>query len=171
MTTTVPANMVDADAKLTATATQASTSGTSIDFNSIPAWVKRITMSFSGVSTNGTSVPIVQIGDSGGIENTGYNGSAYNIAGASAANLSSGFNAWTSTWAAASVMHGTVTLTLVDAATNTWAASGLIGLSNSANTVILGGSKALSATLDRIRLTTAGGTDAFDAGLVNVLYE
>jgi hypothetical protein len=50
----------------------ASTSGTSIDFTGLPSWVKRITVMLDGVGTNGTSSPILQIGDSGGIENTGY---------------------------------------------------------------------------------------------------
>ena len=34
---------------------QASTSGTSIDFTGLPSWAKRITVIFSGLSTNGTS--------------------------------------------------------------------------------------------------------------------
>ena len=41
----------------------ASTSGTSVDFTSIPSWVKRITVMFNGVSTSGTSNPLVQLGD------------------------------------------------------------------------------------------------------------
>jgi hypothetical protein len=57
----------------------ASTSGTSIDFTSIPSWVKRITVMLNGVSTSGTSIPLIQLGDSGGIENTGYSA----VAGAS----------------------------------------------------------------------------------------
>ena len=40
----------------------ASTSGTSNDFTSIPSWVKRITVMFNGVSTNGTSPVQLQIG-------------------------------------------------------------------------------------------------------------
>ena len=57
---------------LTLATAQNSTSGTSIDFTSIPSWVKRITVMFSSVSTSGSSNPLIQIGDSGGIENTGY---------------------------------------------------------------------------------------------------
>jgi hypothetical protein len=47
-----------------------STSGTSIDFTSLPAWIKRITVMLVGVSTNGTSDYSRQIGTSGGIEST-----------------------------------------------------------------------------------------------------
>jgi hypothetical protein len=35
----------------------------------------------------------------------------------------------------------------------------------------VGGSKSLSAALDRVRLTTVNGTDTFDAGSVNIMYE
>jgi len=53
----------------------ASTSGTSIDFTSIPSGVKRITVMFNGVSTSGTSNTQVQIG-SGSVETSGYSSSA-----------------------------------------------------------------------------------------------
>jgi len=57
---------------ITSATAQASTSGTSIDFTSIPSWVKRITVMFNGVSLSGTSSILIQLGDSGGFENTGY---------------------------------------------------------------------------------------------------
>ena len=34
-----------------------------------------------------------------------------------------------------------------------------------------GGSVTLSGALDRVVLTTVGGTDTFDAGSVNIIYE
>jgi hypothetical protein len=68
-------------------------------------------------------------------------------------------------------MTGVLQLSLLDAATNTWVAMGNSTRTGSANTYFLSGSKALSATLDRIRVTTIGGTDVFDAGSVNILYE
>jgi hypothetical protein len=34
-----------------------------------------------------------------------------------------------------------------------------------------GTSPALSGTLDRIRITTVNGTDTFDAGTINIMYE
>lgn len=149
----------------------ATTSGTSHDFTSIPSTVKRITLSLAGVSTSGTSAIQVQLGDSGGIENTGYLG-AYTAIGSgsgSTANLTSGFGLITP--AAASVLHGAVVLTLLDAATFTWACSATGALSNVANTFWGAGSKSLSATLTQIRLTTVNGTDTFDAGQFNIIYE
>jgi hypothetical protein len=64
-----------------------------------------------------------------------------------------------------------VVLELLDAATYLWVATVVGGYSTSATLLHGGGSKALSATLDRIRLTTVGGTNTFDAGSVNILYE
>lgn len=149
----------------------ASTSGTNIDFTGIPSTARRVTVMLAGVSTNGTSGKIIQIGDSGGVEITGYLGSETNATGAGtgSANLTSGFGI--RSVLAADVIHGKMEICLVDPATNTWVATGVFGLSNQAFTAFWGGSKSLSGTLDRIRLTTQGGTDTFDAGTVNVSWE
>lgn len=158
--------------KITNGTTIATTSGTSHDYNSIPSGVKKITVMFSGVSTNGASDLIIQLGDSGGIENTGYSGCTSTVIGSAtgSGNLSSGFIA-TNSGSAATIRHGSVVLTLLDSATNLWTAMGLIGNSNEGRVCHLGGSKALSAALDRIRITTANGTDTFDAGSINILLE
>lgn len=147
-----------------------STSGTSIDFTGIPNWVDKITIMLSNVSTNGTSQPMFQIGDSGGIETTGYVTATANIT--TVANVAT---AYTNGWqifssAAARVVQGALTLTLVNPATNTWVGTG----SFTTDVPSVGwnsGIKSLSATLDRVRITTAGGTDLFDAGVINILYQ
>jgi hypothetical protein len=158
--------------KLTSGTAVASTSGTSIDFTGIPSWVKRITVMFSAVSTNGTSFPQVQLGDSGGVETSSYLGSTSETVsgGTSAASMSSGF-LLQSGWSAASVLNGALVISLLDIATNLWVAQGCIGRSNTASTSFVGGSKSLSATLDRVRITTVNGTDTFDAGSINIMYE
>jgi hypothetical protein len=153
---------------------QASTSGTSIDFTSIPSWVRRITVMLSAVSTNGTSIPILQIGDSGGVEVTGYSGTTINLSTVDSdeTNHSSGFAIeGTEGSAATLVRHVTVTLNHINSATNTWAATVAGGRSDANEIIIGGGSKSLTATLDRVRITTANGTDTFDAGVINILYE
>lgn len=152
---------------------QATTSGTSKDFTGIPSWVKRVTVSVSGVSTNGTSPVMIQIGTSSGIESTNYLGSSGYIQNAGqslAAALSAGIYLVKDN-AAANVTHGALTFTLVDASTNTWAFMGVFGNSNAVVPSLVAGSKALAGTLDRVRLTTLNGTDAFDAGSVNIIYE
>ena len=150
----------------------ASTSGTSIDFTGIPSWAKRITVMLSGVSTNGTSIPLVQIGDSGGVENTGYLGTAsyFSGVGVASANNTAGFlisNGAGDT--ATAVRHGQIVISNLTG--NTWVCSGSVGLSDTTRSCVLSYSKALSATLDRVRITTVNGTDTFDAGTINIMYE
>ena len=151
----------------------ASTSGTSIDFTSIPSWVKRITVMFSGVSTTGTSIPTVQLGDSGGIETSSYVG-AYartNAGSVSAGTLGTGgFYVIAGGWTAAATVSGSMVLTLLNSATNTWSATSTVG-SSIGEISWCGGSKSLSDVLTQIRITTAAGTDTFDAGSINILYE
>ena len=113
---------------------------------------------------------MVQLGDSGGIEATGYLGAESTAVGATAAQNSTGFNIKSGT-AAASLFHGVVTLVLIEASTNTWAQSGNIATSNTTQVGLSGGSKSLSAALDRIRITTSNGTDLFDAGSIALLLE
>jgi len=148
----------------------ASTSGTSIDFTGIPSWVKRITVMFAGVSTSGTSVPLIQIGDSGGIENTGYFSS-----GSASQTAQTGQNLYTTGWGisdastAAHVRHGMATICHMS--NNTWVMNSMIGQSDVARTIYSGGSKSLSDALTQLRITTVNGTDTFDAGTINIMYE
>ena len=150
---------------------KASTSGTSIDFTSIPNWVKRITVMFNGVSTNGTSVVQIQLGDSGGIETTGYLGAVGRTGtGAAGLNNSAGFVLEDSAVATV-VRHGSIVISLLNSSTNTWSAFGVIGRSDSANVYMQGGTKPLSDVLTQVRVTTVNGTDTFDAGSINIIYE
>lgn len=153
--------------RLTLSTSVASTSGTAINFTSIPSWVKRITVMFSGVSTNGTTGVGVQIGDSGGIEASNYLGTVFDDG--ATANFSAGF--FDNTASAAIVRHGAFVLTLLESSTNTWACTFTLGFSNAASGRTGAGTKALSAALDRVRVTASNGTDTFDAGTINVMYE
>ena len=142
----------------------ASTSGTSIDFTSIPSWVKRITVMFNGVSTNGSSDLLVQIG-SGSFTTSGYG--SQGSYGTNAFNSTSGFNC-ASGMAGSSIIRGHVVITLVGS--NAWVQSGVISVSGQYAS-LSGGILSLSGTLDRVRITTVNGTDTFDAGSINILYE
>ena len=110
----------------------ASTSGTSIDFTGIPSWVKRITVMFQGVSTNGASNHIVQIGSSS-FTTTGYLGACSNVASATAnsVQMSTGFMVNTGA-AAAAIYHGFIVLTLLNSSTNAWTESGSLCRSDGA---------------------------------------
>ena len=168
---TTPGTMEFADDLVLMTA-QNTTSGTSIDFTDIPSWVKRVTVMFSGVSTNGTSFVHVQLGTSAGFATTGYGSHSSFISSApsyGAVNSSAGFLLYAAS--ATSIRSGTMTLHALG--NNKWVSSHIIGCDDGGIAVTLtgGGNKDLSSTLDRIRITTVNGTDTFDAGTINVMYE
>jgi hypothetical protein len=149
----------------------ASTSGTAIDFTSIPSWVKRITVMFDQVSTNGASLPAIQLGDSGGVETSDYNAASSLISpsGISTSLYTASFTIRTDALSGVAISG---TLNLLSSSANTWAIGGILATPTpSAYMTLVGGTKSLSATLDRVRITTVGGTDTFDAGSVNILYE
>ena len=147
----------------------ASTSGTSIDFTSIPSWVKRITVMFSGVSTSGTSLPQIQIG-SGSVVTSGYvQNATYMInAGSNSANGgTTGFILAVST-AASDTLYGTAVITL--AGSNKYVST--VNTIRAAGASVVGaGGITLSGALDQVRITTVNGSDTFDAGSINIWYE
>ena len=145
---------------------QNSTSGTSIDFTGIPSWVKRITVMFSGVSTNGTSNYQVQIG-SGSFTTSGYATGA--SLGTTFVSSTAGF-IFSASVGAANAANGSLILTLINS--NTWTGMSSIGLTGATGAQGGGGvSPSLGGALDRVRITTVNGTDTFDAGSINILYE
>ena len=146
----------------------ASTSGTSIDFTGIPSWVKRVTVMFSGVSTNGTSPCLVQIG-AGSVTSTGYVSMGGRQAGASTAETTSTAGYVINNVLATYVLSGQLNLLLLSS--NTWVSSHQFAVTGAVATLSGGGTVTLSGTLDRVRITTVNGTDTFDAGTVNILYE
>lgn len=135
-----------------------------VDFTGITA--KIIAVSGVGVSTNGSSELIIQLGDSGGAETSGYTGrvgggSSYTLGSYNGVVVSSGP-------AAATVMEFLVFFVLVDSSTNTWAFFG--GAAPAGTPITVTGNKSLTGTLDRVRVTVQNGTDTFDAGKINVAY-
>lgn|SRR5512139_60802 len=145
------------------------TSGTSIDFTGIPSGIKRITIVFNGVSSSGTSIKLIRIG-AGSVETTGYIGTGVQLVDAASVNSdleTTGFQIRSAL--ASTVFSGSIILT--NMGSNIWAAQGVLSDSASARGFIVSGAKTLSGALDRVRLTTVGGTDTFDAGSMNIIYE
>jgi hypothetical protein len=151
---------------LTRDTAKASTSGTSVDFTGIPSWVRRITVMYNGVSTNGASAYMIQLGDSGGFETTGYSSVAQtsNVATTSTSGLLTMYSTQ-----AAGLNNGVIIITNVSG--NIWVTSGITGYNSGPGTSSFAGNKTLSDTLTQIRITTVNGTDTFDAGSINILYE
>ena len=145
------------------------TGGTSIDFTSIPSWVKRITVMFNGLSLSSTSTLRFRLGTGGAAETSGYVGTAINSAAApTVQSFTAGFDMY-GALTAATAAYGAVTFSLIGS--NAWVANGIIATSLvGANSIA--GTKTLAGTLDMVRITTVSGTDTFDAnGGVNILYE
>jgi hypothetical protein len=154
-------------------ATAQTASGTSVNFTGIPSWVKRVTVMLDGVSTSGTSDVMVQLATASGFITTGYVGSAITVV----SSASPGASAYSTGFlirmgggaAAAAVRHGVVKLELINA--NNWIGEVNVSLSNTVYWA--GGAGSLNAvnTVTGLRITTVNGTDTFDAGTVNIMYE
>ena len=156
---------------LTSATAVASTSGTSIDFTSIPSWVKRITVNLNGVSTNGTSVIQIQLGSGGVPDTTGYSAMVGMVSTSS--NVTRGLIATTgfilqNVGNASNANSGSVVFSLISS--NIWACQGTV-FDGLAYVQMISGVKSLSGILTRVRITTINGTDTFDAGSINILYE
>jgi hypothetical protein len=168
-TTTLTLPTFNGTVGLLVSGTAVSASGTAVDFTGLPAGVRRITVMFNGVSTSGTSIWLLQLGDSGGIENTGYNGqSTANSSSPLQTTSTAGFPIYVN--AATYNPNGILTITNISG--NIWVVAGVLAnITTAVFQITCAGSKELSATLDRVRLTTTNGTDTFDAGTINILYE
>jgi hypothetical protein len=167
---TLGSGLVAGASYLTSGTAVASTSGTSITFSSIPSWVKRITVMFQGVSTSGTSVLQMQIG-AGSVTNTGYLSGGFTQSGGgtiTAFSSTTGF-ALIAPQANTNLFHGA--FTICSMGSNTWAMSAAVGSTGGNYGASSGGSITLSGTLDRVVVTTVNGTDTFDAGSINILWE
>ena len=150
-----------------------SLSGVSSDVTSIPSWVTQILVKFASLSTNGTSIPVLQLGDSGGIETTGYDGSVSVVTSApsvAAASISNGL-ALTTSIAATTLLNGQISISRISSSTNLWSMAFLGSFQGGGITIQSFASKALSAELTQLRLTTFGGTESFDSGVVSVSWQ
>lgn len=144
------------------------TTNTSLDFTGIPSWVKKVTVMFNGVSTSGANVYLIQIG-SGSFVTSGYaTTTVYTGSSTSGMSGTAGFYMWNG--ASAEIHSGTYIISQFSG--TTYVGSGVYN--HHAQTYISTGagvSPALSGVLDRVRLTTQNGTDTFDSGSVNIMYE
>jgi hypothetical protein len=154
----------------------ASTSGTSIDFTGLPAWIKRITVMLYDVSLSGTSNLVFRLGDSGGIEITGYSSGSTSVSN-STTNTTNGNGATENTSitgagavsTAATVYQGHCFMTQLD--DTRWVISGILYATSINRVIQFAGRSSLTTTLTQVRITTSNGTDTFDAGTINIMYE
>lgn len=153
--------------------TVATTSGTTVTVaTGIPDWVSRVTVILSGVSLSGTSMPLIQFGTGSTPTYTtsGYVSSSDNYTSTPGPSASStaGFrigssSAATTLWYAA--------YTFVSLGSNIWVGSLVTATASGAGVGFSAGGVTLGGPLTAIRLNTVNGTDTFDAGNVNYIYE
>jgi hypothetical protein len=145
----------------------ATTSGTAINITGLQADLKRLTIPVDGVSTNGTSDLIIQIGDIGGIATSGYSAQSW-VSNTTNQTDTTGF-CILPVGAAANLTTGVAVIYLTDPATNLYEFTFTGNAGGSA--IVSSGKKALSGALDRFTLTTIAGTDTFDDGAINWIEE
>ena len=148
-------------------------SGTTVDFTSIPSWVKRITVMIQGVSTSGTNNMQIQLGTGATptYTNSGYLGAGfYDLSGSATiiVNNNTGL-LLEGAGIGTAVRHGLYTISNLTG--NNWVLSGMMGRSDNTSMQMGSGSISLAAALTAVRVTTVGSTDTFDAGSINILYE
>lgn len=152
------------------TANTSISGGTVVPFSNIPSWAKRIIVMFSSVSTNGSSNMLVQIGTGGAATTTGYLGSAVNLSNGGSIGVTTYTAGFGLNYGSASnVIHGHMLLTLVTG--NQWTASYTFAVASTAGICNGGGSVTLSGALDYLRVTTVNGTDLFDLGSINIMWD
>ena len=159
---------------LVTSAVIATISGTAIDFTGIPSWAKRITVMFSGVSTSGTNVVQIQLG-SGSPQTTGYMGSGWVVSSGGALIITDNTTGHAiegnSGLTAAATRYGTATFNLLG--NNTWVGSSMMIRSDMTPDYAMNGTSTVTlvGSIDRIRITTVGGIDTFDAGSISIMWE
>lgn len=152
------------------TGTAVNATGTAIDLTGVPSWASRVTVMMNNVSTNGTSIPLVQLGTSSGFETSGYNsvGNTMNATALGSVAYTAGFGLKNLS-AAAEAMFGTLVFSHMGG--NIWTLHGMGRISGGAFIFLAAGSKSLAGALTQIRITTVNGTDTYDSGTINIMWE
>ena len=124
----------------------------------------------SAVSTSGASFPLIQLG-TGNVANT----SGYTTLSAAFTSNASGVSTSTAGFiirnsaGGTGVVYGHLILTNISG--NVWVGSGTFMDTQDNRQMFSAGQGSLTGTLNMVRFTTVNGTDTFDAGSVNIMYE
>jgi len=152
--------------------TAVTASYTSVNFTGIPSWAKRITVMFSGVSTNGTSGIRFRLMVGGVGVDTGYTASNVTLTNAVAAapsTVTDGFPL--SVTSAGSAQHGQIVISKLS--DSIYTASGLFydNLATERIAITTGRVTSIAGAVTGVSITTTGGANTFDGGTINIIYE
>ena len=140
------------------------------DFTGIPSWARRITIMLDFIGTDGTEQLMLQLGDAGGLETSGYDGGVSNDSGASSLKNGTSFYLNAATVGTEST-YGVVTLTSKLPSSNTWAMHAILKIDGTTIGSQAAGVKSLTQPLTQFRISTDGTPDDFDSGTINIMYE
>lgn len=148
----------------------ASTSGVSIAFTSLPTWVRKLTMILNGVSTNGTADILLRLSTGGVFASSGYVSNMQVLqGGASSSGVNNSVGFVISQGSTSVITTGTYQFINNDG--NGWIGTGVFAYEHAVVGAFGAGRVTLGGTLDGIQIVTANGSDTFDAGSVNIIYE
>lgn len=153
------------------TTAQNTTSGTAFEFTGLPSTVEKITVILSEVSLSGTNSLLIQIGDSGGFETSGYESTSMDQENAATPTCNTSTSGYIITINVAN-RQLTGNFEINHIGSNKWVCSGsgkINSPSTTSSTTITGGFKTLSGVLDRVRITPAG-SNTFDNGTVRISF-
>ena len=142
------------------------------DLTDIPAGVRRITLVLNQVSTNGGSIVQIQLGSTT-FTTSGYASNSHAIAGTAVGSTSAASGHIIDPGGSAAFSR-TGFIDLFARAANEWYGEHKLNVVGDANPRLHLGAAAspvLAGALDRIRLTTVGGTDTFDSGNIDIAWE
>jgi hypothetical protein len=148
----------------------ASTSGVSISFTSLPNWIKKITMMINGVRTSDSADILIRLSTGGVFASSGYVSNMQVVQGGvatSGVNNTAGFVISNGT----SSVITTGTYEFVNNDGNGWIGTGVFAYEHAVVGAYGAGRITLGGVLDGILIVTANGSDTFNLGSVNIIYE
>ena len=153
---------------------QTVSSGSSVSFDSLPSWTKRVTVLAEGLSFASTAQPMIRLKTGGSSVTTGYRSGAVSFAtGATTAN-SYGSTAGFIFAASAADMKCDLTATFMNLTGNTWVLNGHVSVlfnSDASNgTALAAGKLDVGGALSGVEILPSA-TDTFDAGTLVVICE
>lgn len=148
----------------------ATATGASVSFSAPWGTVTRAVVMVKDLSLAGANDDIVvQLGDSGGVETSGYSGQVSD-AGSNASFDGDGFELHTAKSAANSI-SGTFTVDLFDSSAFTYMGHGTLGNTSATRVTSVAGYKDLDGALTTITVgQDTGGTDNLDAGTIRIAW-
>lgn len=137
----------------------------------LPAGLTSINIFFNGVGTGASNnAPLIRLGDSGGIEDSGY----YSVSMNGTANIAEEFDglyiARDLSCAAGDTLYGVMTLSRLSESEHYWYMDSFAHEPTETTPRVSCGYKTLSAELTQMDLTTSLGTAFFTNGKVRIRY-